>query len=179
MGEKRGLKRRQCSFNDENSPEPVNNPKQETCRNLSDSISKMLSSDSSKCSFTPESYQSPTKKVSFSPVKRLHVTPRRIGSPLKLFSPLRERSIPQSPTANLPNFNIDGRSPRAIVSCRKQMNKPGTNWLTAFAKEKKQGGENGSQDKLKAAISGLSSKDSKCFTKIKQKPGKKKVVKLK
>jgi len=177
--EKRGLKRRQSIFNDENSPESIDNPKQESCRNLSDSISKMLSSESSKCSFTPESYQSPTKKVSCSPVKRCYVTPRRLGSPLKLFSPLRERTIPQSPTANLPNFNIDGRSPRATANCRKQINKVGTNWLTAYAKEKKQGGENPSREKLKAAISGLSSKDSTGFTKIRSKPGKKKVVKLK
>ena len=49
--------------------------------------------------------------------------------------------------------------------------------MTAFAKEKKQGGQNPSQEK--AAISGLSSKDSTGFTKIRTKPGKKKVVKLK
>ena len=173
--ERRGLKRRQCSFNDENSPEYSG-----TKRDLTSSISSLLSSPASKCSFTPQTYKSPTKKISCSPVKKCHLTPRRIGSPLKLFSPLREIRMPQSPTANLPNFNIDGRSPRGTVNKNKGRKAAGTNWLTAYAKEKKQGTDASSQSKLKETIVGLSSKSNQRFSKIDpKKPSKKKVVRLK
>ena len=166
--EKRGLKRRQCSFTDDNS-------RSESCRNLSASISGLLSSPASKCNFTPDSYKSPTKKVSSSPVKKTSLTPRRLGSPLKnLFSPLREIRLPQSPTANLPNFNIDGRSPRSVN--RVKTKKPETNWLTAFAKEKKQSSENVENSKLKTALGALP--NSQGFTKTK-KSTKKKIVKSK
>lgn len=175
--EKRGLKRRQCSFNNENSPETS----QSVSRNLSSSISSLLSSPSSKCSFTAETYRSPSKKVSCSPVKRCHITPKRIASPLKLFSPLREIRPPQSPTANLPNFNIDGRSPRAIPNRVVRERKVGVNWLTAYAKEKKQGSDSiKNASKLKDAIGSIPSKNSQGFAKQSTRKGsKKKIVKLK
>merc|ERR1712045_658854 len=122
--DRRGLKRRQCSFNDENSAGT-----EAASRNLTASISSLLSSPS---------------------------------SPLKLFSPLREIRVPQSPTANLPNFNIDGRSPRTSGVPRMKERKPsGANWLTAYAKEKKQNLDSvASRNKLQQAIGGLSSKSS-------------------
>ena len=175
--DRRGLKRRQCSFNDENSAGT-----EAASRNLTASISSLLSSPSSQCSFTPESYRSPTKRVFCSPVKTSQVTPRRLASPLKLFSPLREIRVPQSPTANLPNFNIDGRSPRTSGVPRMKERKPsGANWLTAYAKEKKQNLDSvASRNKLQDAIGGLSSKSSQGFQKLTSKKGtKKKVVKLK
>ena len=162
---------------DENSTET-----EAASRNLTASISSLLSSPSSQCSFTPESYRSPTKRVFCSPVKTSQVTPRRLASPLKLFSPLREIRVPQSPTANLPNFNIDGRSPRTSGVPRMKERKPsGANWLTAYAKEKKQNLDSvASQNKLQEAIGGLSSKSSQGFQKLTSKKGtKKKVVKLK
>ena len=175
--EKRGLKRRQCSFNDENFPEAS----QSVSRNLSSSISSLLSSPSSKCSFTAETYRSPSKKVSCSPVKRCHITPRRLASPLKLFSPLREIRPPQSPTANLPNFNIDGRSPRATANRVVKERKVGGNWLTAYAKEKKQGSDSiKNTSKLKDAIGSIPSKNSQGFAKQPtKKSSKRKIVKLK
>ena len=142
--EKRGLKRRKSIFSDENSPD------RSSCRNLSASISSLLSSPSSKCSFTPETYRSPTKKVVSSPMKSSISTPRRIASPLKLFSPLREIKQLQSPTANLPNLVEDGTSPRATFK-RGKLERSGSNWLTAYAKEKKLEGSS----KSKAAVSGL------------------------
>ena len=118
--------------------------------------------------------------MSCSPVKRCQVTPRRLGSPLKLFSPLREIRPPQSPTANLPNFNIDGRSPRSATRVARER-KLGSNWLTAYAKEKKQGLDSSkSQNKLKDAIGSIPSKNTQGFAKLSTKKGsKKKVVTLK
>ena len=165
--EKRGLKRRKSIFNDENSPDSS------SCRNLSASISGLLTSPSSKCTFTAETYRSPTKKVISSPVKRPVSTPRQLGSPLKLFSPLREIRVPQSPTANLPNLVKDGASPRTAVRREK---KTAANWLTVYAKEKKLGLEGSS--KMKEAISDLPK--SSGFSKVKPKKSyKRKDVQLK
>ena len=166
--EKRGLKRRKSIFNDENSADSS------SCRNLSASISGLLASPTSKCSFTPETYRSPTKKVSSSPLKASVSTPRRIASPLKLFSPLREIRMSQSPTANLPNLVEDGTSPRGPFK-REKKQRPGSNWLTAYAKEKKLGLEGSS--KMKEAISALPK--SSGFSKVKPKKSKKKDVQLK
>ena len=84
--------------------------------------------------------------------------------------------MPQSPTANLPNLVADGTSPRGPLN-KGRKPKPGSNWLTAYAKEKKLGKE-GSL-KMKEAISGLPS--SSGFSKIKpqKKSKKKKDVQLK
>ena len=158
--EKRGLKRRKSIFGDENSPD------KSSCRNLSASISSLLSSPSSKCSFTPETYRSPTKKVVSSPMKSSISTPRRIASPLKLFSPLREIRQLQSPTANLPNLVEDGSSPRTTFK-REKVERSGSNWLTAYAKEKKLEGSS----KKKQVTSGLPK--SSGFSKVNSKKSKK------
>jgi len=177
---KRGLKRRQCDFNDENNPEkPPKVARQESCRNLSTSISTLYTSPV-KCNFTPDSYKSPRKHLVCSPLKTSINSPLRLASPLKLFSPLRELRTPleslRSPTANLPNLLMDGTSPRAVRSLTKTKEAKGTNWLTSYAKEKKQ--VQGMESKIKEAIGGLT-KQTGGFSKIKQKKVPKKIVKLK
>ena len=177
---KRGLKRRQCDFNDENCPEqPPKVARQESCRNLSTSISTLYTSPV-KCNFTPDSYKSPRKLLVCSPMKTSINSPLRLASPLKLFSPLRELRTPleslRSPTANLPNLLVDGTSPRAVRSLTKTKEAKGTNWLTSYAKEKKQ--VQGMESKIKEAIGGLT-KQTGGFSKIKQKKVPKKIVKLK
>ena len=173
---KRGVKRRQTlDFNDENCPkqEPAKLARQESCsRNLSTSISSLYTSPA-KCEFTAYSYKSP-RKLSSSPLKLPPRSPRRICSPLKLFSPLRELPASQSsPTANLPNYIMDGTSPRAVRHSGKAKQSRGTNWLTSYAKEKKVGlGQSG----IKEAIGGLS-KQSGGFSKLSQKKESKKSVK--
>jgi len=177
---KRGLKRRQCDFNDENCPDfPAKVARNETCRNLSTSISTLYTSPV-KCVFTPDSYKSPHKHVTCSPMKNLTSSPLRMVSPLKLFSPLRELRATQectkSPTANLPNFVVDGRSPRAIKK-RTTNRVRGDNWLTSLAKEKQV--VLGGQTKIKEALGGLT-KHTGGFSKVRQKQvPKKKIVKLK
>ena len=80
----------------------------------------------------------------------------------------------QSPTANLPNLVEDGTSPRGPFK-REKKQRPGSNWLTAYAKEKKLGLEGSS--KMKEAISALPK--SSGFSKVKPKKSKKKDVQLK
>jgi len=176
---KRGLKRRQCDFNDENFPgQPAKMTKQDSCRNLSDSISTLYSSPV-KCNFTPDSYKSPRKLLSCSPMKISTNSPLRLGSPLKLFSPMRELRTPleslRSPTANLPNLLLDGTSPRAVKKNGKAKVEKSSNWLTSYVKEKK-------QVVMKEVIGGLA-KQTGGFSKVKQKKEAKKsvrkIVKLK
>ena len=67
-----------------------------------------------------------------------------------------------------------------VIHKNKGRKAAGTNWLTAYAKEKKQGTDASSQSKLKETIVGLSSKTNQRFSKIDpKKPSKKKVVRLK
>jgi len=179
---KRGLKRRQTlDFNDENCPEQSSAKvaKHESCRNLSSSISTLYTSPV-KCEFTAETYKSPRKLLS-SPLKLPPTSPRRLCSPLKLYSPLRELQAPTylSPTANLPNLMLDGSSPRAVRHSGKAKQARGINWLTSYTKEKKQVV---GQILVKEAIGGLS-KPTGGFSKVRQKKESrtsvKKIVKLK
>lgn len=155
---KRGLKRRTVDFNDENSAPKEKQAKIEDNRDLSANINRLLSSPSSKCTFSPSSYQSPTKRVP---------SPRKLGSPLKKLTfpltpvssstnmlpltPVRSHLLSssntallactRSPTANLPNLVVDGRSPRhrpAPPSCS-TVSKPTsktTDWLTEMARKR-------------------------------------------
>ena len=183
---KRGLKRRQTlDFNDENCPsQAAKLAKHDSCRNLASSISTLYSSPA-KCDFTADSYKSPRKLLACSPLKSNINSPRHISSPLKLFSPLRELQAPlectQSPTANLPNLIVDGASPRTVRINVKAKDARGTNWLTSYAKEKKQV-VGLVQTQMKEAIGGLA-KQTGGFSKVKQrkevKKSVKKIVKLK
>jgi len=155
---KRGLKRRTVDFNDENSAPKEKQAKIEDNGDLSANINRLLSSPSSKCTFSPSSYQSPTKRVP---------SPRKLGSPLKKLTfpltpvssstnmlpltPVRSHLLSssntallactRSPTANLPNLVVDGRSPRhrpAPPSCS-TVSKPTsktTDWLTEMARKR-------------------------------------------
>jgi len=177
---KRGLKRRQTlDFNDENFPEqPGKIAKHDSCRNLSSSISTLYTSPV-KCDFTADTYKSPRKLLTCSPLKLSANSPRRIGSPLKLFSPLRELRAPleclRSPTANLPNLVRDGASPKVVRLGTKVKQMRGTNWLTSYAKEKKQV-VGVVHTQMKEALGGLS-KQTGGFSKVKQKKDSKKSVK--
>ena len=145
---KRGLKRRTVDFNDENSA-----PEQKVGKmDLSANINRLLSSPTKKCTFSPSSYQSPTKRTA---------SPRKLGSPLKKLScpltpvsavsnmlpltPVRAASLIsseqcRSPTANLPNLVIDGRSPRhRPAPSTSLVNKPASktrNWLTEMVQKR-------------------------------------------
>ena len=159
---KRGLKRRTVDFNDENSA-----PEEKLAKideNLSANINRLLSSPSSKCTFSPSSYQSPTKRVA---------SPRKLGSPLKKLTfpltpvsssctnmlpltPVRSALLSsstallacsRSPTANLPNLVVDGRSPRhrPAPPSSSTVSKPASktrDWLTEMAR-KRLGKDNG------------------------------------
>jgi len=179
---KRGVKRRQTlDFNDENCPqqEPAKIARHDSCnRNLSTSISSLYTSPA-KCEFTAYNYKSP-RKLSSSPVKLPVNSPRRLCSPLKLFSPLRELpSSHCSPTANLPNYVKDGTSPRTVKHTGVAKHTRGNNWLTNYTKEKKVGA---GQAQMKEALCGLTKQTggfSKVNRKKESKKSTKKVVKLK
>ena len=125
---KRGLKRRAVDFNDENC-EPV---AKEVRTELSSSISSLLQSPSSRCSFSPSSYRSPTKaspRLLASPLRALPLTPARANLSSSL-------SCHPSPTANLPNLVTDGSSPRALPSLRPAART--RNWLTELASRRQE-----------------------------------------
>ena len=156
---KRGLKRRTVDFNDENSAPEEKLAKIDENRDLSANINRLLSSPSSKCTFSPNSYQSPTKQSS---------SPRKLGSPLKKLTypltpvsssstnllpltPVRSTLLAssskallacsRSPTANLPNLVVDGRSPRyrPAPPSSTSVSKPAAktrDWLTEMARKR-------------------------------------------
>jgi len=156
---KRGLKRRTVDFNDENSAPVEKLAKIDENRDLSANINRLLSSPSSKCTFSPNSYQSPTKQSS---------SPRKLGSPLKKLTypltpvsssstnvlpltPVRSTFLAssskallacsRSPTANLPNLVVDGRSPRyrPAPPSSTSVSKPAAktrDWLTEMARKR-------------------------------------------
>lgn len=139
---KRGLKRRTVDFNDENcEPRPKTAKIADGRRDLSSSISSLLTSPSPRCSFSPSSYQSPSKRLS---------SPRKMASPLKLpLTPVRSNlssaalllSCLSSPTANLPNLAVDGRSPRTLPRAASSLARPAAktrDWLTEMAARRRQ-----------------------------------------
>lgn len=130
---KRGLKRRTVDFNDENLEPQAKTGR----RDLSMTIGSLLASPSSRCTFSPTSYQSPTKRQS---------PPRNLGSPLKgpPLTPARANlstalAAASSPTANLPNLVADGRSPS--LRCGRPARPPAAktkDWLTEMAAKRRQ-----------------------------------------
>ena len=154
---KRGLKRRTVDFNDENSAPDEKMAKMDENRDLSSNINRLLSSPSSKCTFSPSSYRSPTKRMQ---------SPRKLGSPLKKLTfpltPVSSTNAPpltpvrssllfsssssalmacRSPTANLPNLVVDGQSPRhrpappGFSTASKPASKT-RDWLTEMARKR-------------------------------------------
>jgi len=177
---KRGCKRRQTlDFNDENSPDESSKiSKNDSCRNLSSSIASLYTSPA-KCEFTANTYKSPRKLITCSPLKSMN-SPKSLGSPLKLFSPLREMQNPmhytRSPTANLPNLVLDGTSPRSLTRIDKKKNiKKGSDWLTNYTIGRK---EVGQQSRLNEALKGLTNKTGG-FSKVKSSKKKNLVRKIK
>ena len=84
-------------FNDENSAPKEKQAKIEDNGDLSANINRLLSSPSSKCTFSPSSYQSPTK---------------RVPSPRKLGSPLKKLTFPLTPVSSSTNMSI-----KLVLSC--------------------------------------------------------------
>ena len=135
--EKRGKKRRLMEESEDLTGTTANS------EILGKSINDLLLNPQSpvKCQFSPTTYQSPSKR--FNSVRGCLEprSPRLIMSPLKrpmLESPLRlstRRPLESlhSPTANLPNYIKDGKSP-LLVSHEKPARK--ADWLTQLSIEK-------------------------------------------
>merc|ERR1719347_677385 len=138
---KRGVKRRNMDFGDENLPHSKTPKLNPTCRDLSNSIAGLLSPNPkspAKCTFTPESYRSPNKRPPERP-------PLFLGSPIKsLLHPLRPPLCPlptASPTANLPNLVKDGladKEDRKSLQPSLKTIKTKQNWLTQLSKQTKE-----------------------------------------